>query len=309
METEEQTEKEKQNVSRYDVRVSQGLQKLYGENGSGSILHTLRTREYEYPFTMTVYRDPTRLAHPVRVVTGLNHPCGIAFNSHGEMIVSECWGHQIAIFDIKGQRIRTFGSEQMILPSGIAIDIMDNIYVASCHKLQKFTSNGKLIRCIGQDEGEFNVPLGITIYDNQVYVCDIENCRIQVFDLDLNFIRSIVGIGETFTPNNVKFDWDGNMYVTDSKRVQVLDRSGHFIKTFCDKEMDGPTAIHIVDKYVYVCNAYRILVYNISGNFVTSFDENDVISEDHFIFRDFITSCANGFIYVPYCESNIIKVF
>ena len=41
------------------------------------------------PFTMTVYPDPTQLAHPVRVVTGLKGPYGIAFNSCGEMIVSE----------------------------------------------------------------------------------------------------------------------------------------------------------------------------------------------------------------------------
>ena len=79
----------------------------------------------------------------MRVVTGLNCPCGIAFNSHGGMFVSEEYSHHIAIFDIRGQRIRTLGSEgdspkQMILPSDIAIDIMNNIYVSSCHKLQKF---------------------------------------------------------------------------------------------------------------------------------------------------------------------------
>ena len=100
------------------------------------------------------------------------------------------------------------------------------------------------------------------------------------------------------------------MYITCLKEVQVLDRSGHFIRMFCDKNIiDGPTAIHIVDKYVYVCDYYRILVYKTSGQFVTSFDETDVISEYDLIFKDCITSCANGFIYVPYSESNIIKIF
>ena len=71
------------------------------------------------------------------------------------MIVSECQGHQISIFDIRGQRIRTFGSrgnrpEQMECPAGIAIDDTDNIYVCSEHKLQKFTSSGELIKCVGQ---------------------------------------------------------------------------------------------------------------------------------------------------------------
>ena len=44
------------------------------------------------PFTMTVYPDPTQLGSPVRVVKELNYPYGIASNSRGEMIVSECSG-------------------------------------------------------------------------------------------------------------------------------------------------------------------------------------------------------------------------
>ncbi|CAI8053090.1 Ankyrin repeat domain-containing protein 29, partial [Geodia barretti] len=43
------------------------------------------------PFTVTVYSDPRQLGHPVRTVTGLDHPYYIAFNSHQEMIVSEYW--------------------------------------------------------------------------------------------------------------------------------------------------------------------------------------------------------------------------
>ena len=168
------------------------------------------------PFTMTVYPDPTQLAHPVRVMTGLNHPYGIAVNNRGEMIVNECGGHQIAIFDIRRQRIRTFGShgespEQMIHPKGRAIDDMDNIYVSSCHKLQKFTSSGKLIRCVGQrgsNEGEFDVPRGLALHNNQVCTGDCNNHRIQVFDLDLNFIRSIgsprKGRGEFAAPLDIK---------------------------------------------------------------------------------------------------------
>ena len=57
------------------------------------------------PFTMTVYPDPTQLSRPVRVVTGLEGPYGIAFNSRGEMIISEFSGHQISVFDIGGQKI------------------------------------------------------------------------------------------------------------------------------------------------------------------------------------------------------------
>ena len=217
---------------------------------------------------MTVYPDPTQLDCPVRVVTGLNGPYDIAFNSRGEMIISECDGHQMPILDIRGKKIRTFGShgdspEQMIYPAGIAIDDADNIYVSSYHKLQKFTSSGELIKCVGRrgsKEGEFVDPRGVTLYyDNQVYICDCGNHRIQVFDLDLNFVRSIGSYGKgkgEFDPLDVEFDSAGNMYAADfsNKRVQVMDTSGLFIQAFGQEgKLRMPSALHIADKYICVC--------------------------------------------------------
>ena len=275
---------------------------------------------------MTVYPDPTQLGHPVRVVTGLNTPYGIAFNSRGEMIISECGGHLISIFDIRGQKIRTFGSygdspEQMKYPGGIAIDDADNIYVSSNHKLQKFTSSGELIKCVGQKgskEGEFNDPCGVTLYDNQVYVCDRNNHRIQVFDLDLNFIRSIgsrgKGRGEFYAPRDVKFDSGGNMYVAEysNERVQVMDVNGRFIRAFGQEgkgKLSGPSALHIIDKYVYVSDFSGdcIVVYETSGQFVTSF-ERCGHEEGEFVSPRCITSCADGFIHV--CDfRNRVQIF
>ena len=129
----------------------------------------------------------------------------------------------------------------MIYPRGIATDDSGTIYVSSEHKLQKFTSTGELIKCVGQEggkEGEFYDPRGLTLRDNLVYVCDRNNHRIQVFDLDLNFVRSIgshgSGRGEFDRPYDVKFDTAGNMYVAEwgNERVQVMDSSGQFIREF-----------------------------------------------------------------------------
>ena len=294
--------------------------------------HTLHVRLNDIeingsPFTMTVYPDPAQLAHPVRVVTGLNTPYGIAFNSRGEMIVSECLGNQIAIFDIRGQRNGTFGSrsnspEQMKYPAGIAIDDMDNIYVSSDHKLQKFTSSGELIKCAGQEgskEGEFNAPNGLALHNNKVYVCDRNNHRIQVFDLDLNFIRTIgsrgKGRGEFYAPLDVKFHTDGYMYVAEygNKRMQELDRSGHFIQVFGEEgkgKLRGPTALHIVDKYVYVSdhNSHCIVVYETSGQFVSSFGRRGQ-KEGEFNGPYCITSCADGFIHVCDWYNKRVQMF
>ena len=215
--------------SRYEVTytpVSRGRHKLH--------VHVNDKEINGSPFTVTVYPDPKQLGHPVRTVTGLVAPYGIAFNNCEEMIVSECNAHRLSILDTRGQKIRTFGScgdspHQMIEPAGVATDDSGNFYVSSEHKLQKFTSTGELIKCVGRKggkEGEFDVPHGLTLRDNLVCVCDGNNNRIQVFDLDLNFVRSIgsrgSGRGEFGAPFYVKCDTAGNMYVADfcNRRVQ-----------------------------------------------------------------------------------------
>ena len=274
------------------------------------------------PFNVTVYPDPRQLGLPVRTVTGLNKPYGIAFNSHQEMIVSEYGCDRLSIFDIRGQKIRTFGSHgvspgQMLSPRGIATDNTDNIYVGGNHKLQKFTSSGELIKCVGQkgsEKGEFDVPRGVTVYKNKVYVCDCDNHRIQVFDNNLNFVRSIgsrgKGRGEFNSPRDVKFDTSGNMYVAeyDNGRVQVLNTSDKFVRAFGQEgegKLGQPSGLHIVDKYVYVSDHIGkcIVVYETSGKFVTSFQQERVT-------RQFcITSCANGFLYVCNLDNNSVQIF
>ena len=279
------------------------------------------------PFTITVYLDPTQLGRPVRIVTDLNRPYGIAYNSRGEMIVSELAGDRVSIIDNRGKKIRTFGSpgdspDQMKYPQGIAIDDIDNIYVSSNHKLQKFTSNGELIECAGKQggkEGEFNYPRGVTLHDNQVYVCDSDNHRIQVFDLNLNFVRSIgshgKGRGEFSEPYDVKLDTAGNIYVADCKnsRVQVLDNSGHFIRTLGDegeRKLGHPSGLHIADKHVYISywGGNCIVVYETSGQFVTSFGMYGK-NEGEFIAPFCITSCVDGFIHVCDCWNKRVQIF
>ena len=270
------------------------------------------------PFTMTVYLDPTQLGRPVRIVTDLYAPYGIVYNSRGEMIVSECVGDRVSIIDNRGKKIRTFGShgdspDQMEHPRGIAIDDMDNIYVSSSHKLQKFTSNGKLIKCIGQKGGK-GYPNGVTLHDNQVYMCDSINHHIQVFDLNLNFVRSIGsrGRGEFDEPHDVKFDTAGNIYVADynNSRVQVLDNCGHLIRTLGDegeRKLSRPSGLHIANKYVYIsdCGSHCIVVYETSGQFVTSFGRLGN-NEGEFDWPCCITSCVDGFIHV--CDFHNFRV-
>ena len=304
--------------SRYEVTytpVSRGRHKLHVQVNDKEINGS--------PFTVTVYPDPKQLGHPVRTVTGLVAPYGIAFNNREEMIVSERYDHRLSILDTRGQKIRTFGSHgdsphQMNGPKDVATDDSGNIYVSSKHKLQKFTSTGELIKCVGREggkEGEFDVPRGLTLRDNLVYVCDRNNNRIQVFDLDLHFVRSIgsrgSGRGEFDAPFDVKFDTAGNMYVADGRngRVQVMDSSGRFIREFGRGKLSAPSGLLIADKYVYVSdNGCCIVVYETSGQYVTSFGRRG-LNEGEFRGPFCITSCVDGFIHVCDSWNNRVQIF
>ena len=262
------------------------------------------------PFTVTVYRHPKDLHYPVTRLTDVRRPYGVASNIHDELIVSECFDNKLSIYDITKKKIRMFGSnddsqDQMNSPVGIANDNAGNIYVSSWHKLQKFTRYGELKKCVGQrgdKVGEFDDPLAVTLYGNELYVCDSKNHRIQVFDLDLNATRCIGSqgkeIGELDTPFDVQFDIDGNMYVAEWRngRVQVLNCRGYYIRMFGlngSGKLINPSGLHIADKYVYVSDSGLgcVIVYNTSGEFVTSLERN--LDQPRCI-----TSCTDGLIHI-----------
>ena len=304
--------------SRYEVSytpVSRGRHKLHVQVNDKEINGS--------PFTVTVYPDPKQLGHPVRSVTGLNAPYGIAFNNREEMIVSECRAHRLSILDTRGQNVRTIGSfgegpHHMIYPRGIATDYCGNVFVSSDHKLQRFTSSGELLKYVGQEggeEGEFDEPRGLTLHDNLVYVCDRNNHRIQVFDFDLNFVRSIGSRGskrgQFIAPSDCKFDNSGNMYVAErvNERVQVMDSSGRFIREFGQGKLREPSGLLIADKYVYVSDFKGdcILVYETSGQYVTSFGMRGQ-NEGEFCRPFCISSCVDGFIHVCDWFNNRVQV-
>ena len=250
------------------------------------------------PFSVVVYPDPTQLCQPVRVIEGVQRPYGAALNSHGEMYVTESSFSkvhaQVTVLDSSGRKISTFGSTgdipgQFRWPFYIAVD--ESIYVTSGHKLQKFDRNGKFVKSVGSGRcgskpGEFNDPRGIKVHQNRVYVCDLRNNRIQVFDLELMFITSFgtkgSGQGQYDEPNDLAFDSQGNIYVSErgNHRVQVLDHNSHYLRQFGDNSGPGklnqPNGIHIAHECVYVSDYGndRIAVFQLSGAFLTSFGKH-----------------------------------
>ena len=112
-------------------------------------------------------------------------------------------------------------SEKMNRSEGICISLNKVIVTQyKGHCMNVYELGGKLVKSVGSEgsgEGQFKYPQGLDVSDrnNNIYVCDRYNHRIQIFTEDLKF-HSMLGIGVLKCPRDVKVPRD---------RVLVLDES------------------------------------------------------------------------------------
>ena len=167
-------------------------------------LHQLHVRVYDIeisgsPLSIPVSVPPEKRGTPVKTISGLRGPSGVAVTDDGLVIVSERDGHCITILDKEGKKIRSFGSHgtergQLSYPEGVAISSKGTILVADSynHRIQEFTMDGKCISCVGTKGNgplQFKYPQGIAVNrtTGQVVVTDYNNHRVQVLNSNLTF--------------------------------------------------------------------------------------------------------------------------
>ena len=272
------------------------------------------------PFTVSVYPDPYQLCRPVKVIDEIEDPSSIIVRNREEMIVSESHGDKLTI--IKGHTRQLFGSchEEIVAPSYIVTDDDGNIYMTREHMLLKFDSSEVLIKQVGSERGngtkEFNDPRGMTLHNKRLYVCDSGNDRVEVYNLNLEWMKTIGSKGkgklQFRAPSDVKFDTVGNMYVAEreNRRVQVISKREIFLHFFGRKELKGPMGLYIVDKHVYVADwqGHSVVVYTTSGKVVTSFGRRGR-ELGEFRYPYCVTSCADSFIYVCDWNNERVQIF
>lgn len=132
----------------------------------------------------------------------LETPADVEVAPNGEIFVLDTANNRIAVYDQEGNYLRKFGDD-------------------------------------GDDEGEFEYPLGFTINDkNQIYVADTENHRVEVLDKDGNYLFEFGkegdegdAEGQFNRPIEISVGNDGLIYVSDlnNHRVQVFNEKGKFI--------------------------------------------------------------------------------
>jgi hypothetical protein len=115
----------------------------------------------------------------------------------------------------------------------VAFDSEGNIFVPDGYgnsRVVKISPDGhwlKMLGTFGSGQDQFNTPHSIAVdAQNNVYVADRGNFRIQVYDNDLNYERTITGIGAPWAlcitegPTQYMFSGDGN------GRLYKMDMTG-----------------------------------------------------------------------------------
>lgn len=190
---------------------------------------------------------------------------------------------------------------QLDHPRGVAAAADGTIYVADSmnHRIQAFSSEGEFLREWGVYElgehgtatgGNFNQPWGIAVGpDDNIYVADTWNHRVQVFTPEGEFIRTWGQLGQLdaaarpndfWGPRDIAVDADGLVYVADTgnKRIRVYTAEGEFIHDIGSGgagagELNEPVGLTIhPDGRLFVADTWnrRIQVFDLDGQFLSS---------------------------------------
>jgi sugar lactone lactonase YvrE len=172
---------------------------------------------------------------------------GLAIDDSDRLFVSDTKLHRILVFD-KNHKVEGSISDGVMDPGGMAVDnenrflyvadgALDQVLVFDADKLS-------LIRKIGTagkkhtltDPGNFSYPTNVALdADNNVYVTDSFNSRVEIFDADGNFIRQFGKPGDQpgrlFRPKGIAIDLDGHVWVADAvqDRVQCFTPEGDLL--------------------------------------------------------------------------------
>ena len=97
----------------------------------------------------------------------------------------------------------------------------------------------KLVKTVGgagTGAGEFDSPWGVAVNDkNEIIVCDLDNDRLQVFNENGDFIRSIEHELLIY-PTGICIDSAGRIYVTTENKILLFNPNGDYIKEMSDEE-------------------------------------------------------------------------
>ncbi len=211
-------------------------------------------------------------------------PLGIAVDSIGRVYVADGKLKSVLVYNQQRNMIKTIGhGEQLKSPGGIALDELRNrIYVVDTqgHNVKGYsTITDSLVLTIGKrgtDDGEFNFPTNIAVgKDGRIYVTDMINARVEIFDAEGNFLYKFGSLGDSFgqftRPKGIALDSQGNIYVVDAafNNFQIFTNKGILLMSV--GSLGLPPGFFWLPAGIYIDRQDRIYVVDQMNKRVQSF--------------------------------------
>ena len=218
----------------------------------------------------------------------LNNPSGIAIHyKTGNIYIADRDNDRVQVFSCNGEYLFMF-SKKMYRPVGICIS-QNKVFVTqwSGHCINMYELEGKLIKSVGSEgngEVQFNHPNGLDVSDrnNNVYVCDCWNHRIQILTEKLKY-HSMLGIDLLKGPRDVKVTRDRVLVLDYSDPCMFVFNSDHvltnrLITRGVGKQTNNPLCFDIDREYNIIMSDYYnhcVYVFNQEGEQIHKFGKDN----------------------------------
>jgi DNA-binding beta-propeller fold protein YncE len=130
-------------------------------------------------------------------VTGIGNPQDVTVDG-ASVIATDTRNNRLIRLDIAtGAQIGGFlGVGWLHSPEGVAVDGSGNIWVGdrAYNRVVELSSTGAFIQAfgkLGSAHGQFNHPTHVAVFGSKLYVCDVWNDRVEVFDITGGTVGSI----------------------------------------------------------------------------------------------------------------------
>ena len=181
-----------------------------------------------------------------RTVGGAKKPINITIDTDGHRYITDTLLSQVIVFDRNDYKVQVFGEAGEFKYKPVDVAILGNkLYISDManNQIQVLDkASGEFLYSIGSsgpDEGQLFQPTNLAIGpDENLYVSDTGNFRVQVFSPEGRFIRQLGELGKSLgqfaRPKGIAVDRDGNIFVVDAafQNVQIFNSQGEFLMFF-----------------------------------------------------------------------------
>ncbi|KAI6660760.1 PEP-CTERM domain protein [Oopsacas minuta] len=206
----------------------------------------------------------------------LTHPhCVTVDKMTGNIYIADCSNDCVKVFDSTAKYIfkfcDNFRQGKMSFPRSLVI-CRSRVLISYTNCILNYTLDGKFISGIGQQgkgELEFNCPKGIAINESNddIYICDYANNRIQILSQDFQFKSQF---GSFNLPHDVKLSKE-YIYVIDKSNPCIhLFNHNHILLKSVITRGQGNQVINPFS--FFIDNSNNILIADYNSNSISIFN-------------------------------------